>query len=103
MATVHRLSMTAVVIVCLLSTQWKGTLLASEAGSSSSTAAVSPLMTAAASDMQAPASLGLVHAVAAGGQSVETTDVSSASGLQSGRSRFPLDAVAVTEAVGTVA
>ena len=103
MATVHRVSMTAVVTVCLLNTQWNGTLHASEAGSSSSTAAVSPLLTTPASDVQAPTSLGLVHAVAVGGQPVETTDVSSASGLQSGRTRFPLDALAVNEALGTVA
>jgi hypothetical protein len=103
MATVRRVSMTAVVIVCLLGTQWSGTLFASEAGSSPSTAAVSPLLITVASDVQAPTSLGLVQAVAIGGQSVETTDVSSASGLQSGRARLSFDALALNEALGTVA
>jgi hypothetical protein len=102
MATVHRVSMTAVVIVCLLVTQWNGTLFASEAGSSSSTAAVSPLLITVESDARAPTSLGLVPAVAIGGQSVETTDVSSASGLQSGRAHLLFDVFAVNAALGTV-
>jgi hypothetical protein len=104
MAIVHRVSMTTVVIVCLLSNQWTGTLFASEAGDSSSTAAVSAPPITAASDAQAPTSLGLAHGVAIGGRSAETTDVSSASGLLSGRVRLPFDDVlAMNEALGTVA
>ena len=102
MATVHRVSMTAVVILCLLGNQWSATLFASEAGDSSGTAPVSPLLSTAASDVQAPTSLGLVHGASIGGQSVETTGVSSASGLQSGRARLSFDALAVNEALGTV-
>jgi len=102
MVTVHRVSMTAIVIGCLLGTQWNDALFASGAGSPSSTAAVSPLLMTVASDVQAPTSLGSVHAVAIGGQSVETTDLSSASGLQGGRARLLFDALAVNEALGTV-
>jgi hypothetical protein len=103
MDRVHRVLMTAVVILCLLSTRWNRTLFASEAGNSSSTAAASPLLSTPASDVQAPTSLGLVHAVTFGGESVETTDVSSASGLLSGRARLPFDALAVNQALGAVA
>ena len=103
MATVHRVSRTAVVIVCLVSTQWNGVLFASEAGGSSSTAAVSPLLTTVAADVQAPTSLGLGHAVAIGEQLVETTGVSSASRLRNGGARLPFGAFAVNEAIGTVA
>jgi hypothetical protein len=102
MATVHRVSMTAVVILCMLGNQWSATLFASEAGDSSSTAAVSPPLTTAEPDAQAPASLGLVNRVAIGWQSGETTDGSYASGLQSGRVRLPFEALALTEALGTV-
>src|ERR1700681_4895722 len=101
MATVHRVSMTAVVILCLLGNQWSATLFASEAGDSSGTASVSPLLSTAASDVQSPTSLGLVHGASIGGPSVETTEVSSAPGA-SGRVRFPFDALAVNEALGTV-
>jgi hypothetical protein len=103
MARAHSVSMTAVVIVCLLSAQWNCPLFASEAGSSSSTAAVSPLLITTASDAQAPTSLGLVPAIAIGKQSVETTDVSSASGSQKGRARFAFDSLALNEVLGTVA
>jgi hypothetical protein len=100
MAIVHRASMTAVVIVCFLGTQLSGTLFASEAGSA---VPVSPLPTDAGSEVQVPVSLGLVHAIAIGGPSVETTDVSSGSGLVSGRARLPFDALSVDEVLGTIA
>jgi hypothetical protein len=102
MATVHRASMTAAVIVCFLGTQLSGTLFASDAGSSSAVP-VSPLRTDAASDVRVPVSYGLAHAVAIGGPSVETTDVSSGSGLGSGHARLPFDALSVDEVLGTVA
>ena len=103
MATVYRVSMTAAIIVCLLSTQWSGTLYASEVENSSGTAAVSPLPVTIASDVQTPTPLGWVHAVSIGERSLETTDVSSASGPQSGRARLLFDALAVNEVIGTVA
>jgi hypothetical protein len=107
MATVHRASMTAAVIVCFLGTQLSGTLFASEAGSSSAVP-VSRLPTDAASDVQVPVSFGLAYAAAIGGPSVETTsvettDVSSGSGLESGHARLPFDALSVDEVLGTVA
>jgi hypothetical protein len=103
MAPAHRVSMTAVVIVCLLSAQWNCTLFASEPGSSSSTPAASPLPTSTTPDVQAPTSLGLVPAIAIGEQSVETTNVSPASESQTERARFSFDAVALNEALGTAA
>jgi hypothetical protein len=102
MATVHRVSMRAVVIVCLLSNQWNGMLFASEAGDSASTPAVSPLPIAAGSDVQAPTLPGSVQGVAIGGLSVETADVSTVSGLPGGRVRLPFDALAANEALGMI-
>ena len=78
MASIRRVPMTAGVILCLLITQWDGTLFASEEGSSSP---------------------GLVNGVAIAGQSVEPADVSSASGLQSGTGRLRFDALAENEAL----
>jgi hypothetical protein len=95
--------MTAVVVVCLLSAQWNCTLFASEARSSSSAAAVSPLLIITASDVQTPTSLELVPAIAIGERSVETIDVSTASGPQKGPARFTFDALVVNEVLGTVA
>jgi hypothetical protein len=83
MAPAHRVSMTAVVIVCLLSAQWNCTLFASEPGSSSSTPAVSLLPTTTTPDVQAPTSLGVVPATE--------------------RARFSFDAIALNEALGTAA
>src|ERR1700733_7142132 len=102
MATVYRVSMTAAIIVCLLSTQWNGTIYASEAENSPSTAAVSPLPLTIASAVQAPTSLGWARAVSIGELSVETTDVSSAPEPQDGRARLLFDALAVNEVLGTV-
>ena len=102
MARVHRVSLTGVVTVCLLSAQWNGPLLASEAGSSPSTTAISPLLITV-SGAQVPTSLGLAPTIATGEQSIETTDVSSASESQNGRARFTFDALGVNQALGTAA
>ena len=103
MARAHRVPLTAVVVVCLLSAQWNWTLFASEEGSSSSTAAVSPLVVTIASDVQTPTSLELMPAIAVGERSVETMDVSSPAGPQKGRARSTFDALVVDEVLGAVA
>jgi hypothetical protein len=93
--------MTAVVIVCLLSTQWNGALFASETPSSSSTVAGSSSETAASSDEQITSLEGMLETVI-GGQAVETTNVSSALESQKGRPRVGFDALAFSNVLGTV-
>jgi hypothetical protein len=62
MARVHRLSMTGAVIVCLVSTQWNGTLLASEEERSSKEAPSSQSLTDSSSEARASTSAELAPA-----------------------------------------
>jgi hypothetical protein len=90
MARAHRFSMTGAVIICLLSTQWSGTLFASEEERSSSEAPSSQSLTSRAPETQASTSAELAPAISIDEHPAGTTDVSSAL-PQMERSRFTLN------------
>jgi hypothetical protein len=91
MARAHRVSMTGAVIVCLVSTQWHGTLFASEEERASREAPSSQSLTSTAPETQASTSVELGPAISIDEHSAPTTDLSSAL-PQMERSRFTLDA-----------
>jgi hypothetical protein len=68
MARTHRLSTTGALIVCLIGTQWSGTLVASVDQPPSSGAPVSPLVVDGASEAQGRTEAGPAAAVSAGEQ-----------------------------------
>src|SRR5450759_368639 len=105
MARAHRLSMIGAVIVCLVSTQWNGTLLAREEERSSREAASSQSLTNTASDTQASTSAELAPAISIDEHPAGTTDLSSAPLPQMERSRFTLNAggAAANPSLGPVA
>lgn len=87
MATTHRLSTTGALIVCLVGTQWSGTLVASEEKPSSSAAPSSQSVVNSTSDAQGRTSASAAAAVSAGEQPASATELPRSTGE---RSRFTL-------------
>jgi hypothetical protein len=104
MVSAHSLSMTGAVIVCLVSAQGNGTLLASEDQRSLTEAPSSQSLTDMTSETQMSTSAGLAPAICMDEHSAGT-DVSSAPWLRMEPSRFALDAggVAANPSLGPVA
>lgn len=90
MARTHRLSTIGALIVCLVGTQWSGTLFASEEEPSSSAALSSQSVVTGTSETPAATSAGLAAAVSVGQQTASATDLSFGPPSTMQRSRFTL-------------